>query len=98
MKKSSVFINVGRGNNVNENDLIKALKNKDISLAILDVFKKEPLPINHDFWNMENLIITPHISGYSYNNCKIIKIFWQNYNKFISWKKLKYQIDFEKWY
>ena len=44
MKKSSVFINVGRGAAVKEVDLIKALKEKLIAGAVLDVFEKEPLP------------------------------------------------------
>lgn len=98
MKKTSVFMNVGRGDNVNEDDLLNALQNKDISFAVLDVFKQEPLPQEHTFWNLENIIITPHISGYISNNDRIVEIFWKNYKKFIAWKQLDYQIDFKKWY
>jgi len=65
MKKEAVFISIGRGNVVDENALIKVLKAGEISHAVLDVFEHEPLPKGHPFWNMENVTVTPHISGLS---------------------------------
>ena len=65
MKKEAVFINVGRGNAVNEQDLLDALNHGEIAHAFLDVFQQEPLPENHPFWECENLTITPHLSGQS---------------------------------
>jgi D-2-hydroxyacid dehydrogenase (NADP+) len=50
MKKDAVFINIGRGSAVNEEDLIEVLKNQSIKGAALDVFKEEPLPESSPFW------------------------------------------------
>ena len=58
-----LFINIGRGNSVDENDIIKALEKKHIRQAILDVFKEEPLPDNSQLWDHPQCVITPHISG-----------------------------------
>lgn len=64
MKKSSYIINTSRGGIINEKDLIWALKNKMIKGAAIDVFENEP-KINKDFLKLENIIITPHIAGYT---------------------------------
>jgi phosphoglycerate dehydrogenase-like enzyme len=50
MKKDAVFMNVGRGATVNEDDLIQALKQETIKGAVLDVFKTEPLPTSSELW------------------------------------------------
>ncbi|MBF7083662.1 D-2-hydroxyacid dehydrogenase [Desulfallas sp. Bu1-1] len=65
MKPTSCFINIARGQVVNEQALVDALKNKLIKNAILDVFDQEPLPPDSPLWEMENVIITPHIGGVS---------------------------------
>lgn len=65
MKSSAYFINVGRGQTVNQDDLVQALQNKTIAGAALDVFDPEPLPSDYPLWKMENVIITPHVSGHS---------------------------------
>ncbi|MBN2368697.1 D-2-hydroxyacid dehydrogenase [Candidatus Woesearchaeota archaeon] len=63
MKKSCVLINVGRGGTIDEDALIEALENKKIKAAVLDVTREEPLPQNSRLWGIDNLIITPHVSG-----------------------------------
>lgn len=63
MKKEAVFINVGRGNAVKENDLLEALKKDELAHAFLDVFEKEPLPEDHPLWTSEKVTITPHLSA-----------------------------------
>jgi D-3-phosphoglycerate dehydrogenase len=63
MKNTALFINTARGGIVNEKDLIDALKNRDISGACLDVFEKEPLPIDSELRNLSNVILTPHTAG-----------------------------------
>lgn len=63
MKPSSFFINIGRGEIVNETDLINALKNNIIAGAGLDVFETEPLSTDSPLWDMENVIVTPHHAG-----------------------------------
>lgn len=60
MKKTAVFMNIGRGPTVQETDLIKALKEGTIAGAVLDVFKVEPLPQDNELWTMPNVLITPH--------------------------------------
>lgn len=60
MKKSAVFMNIGRGPNVNEIDLCKALHAKIIQGAVLDVFEQEPLPKTSPIWDAPNLFMTPH--------------------------------------
>ncbi|WP_375578362.1 D-2-hydroxyacid dehydrogenase [Marivirga tractuosa] len=58
-----LFINIGRGNSVNEEDLIKALDRKNLRQAILDVFKEEPLSQESPLWEHPQCVVTPHISG-----------------------------------
>jgi phosphoglycerate dehydrogenase-like enzyme len=60
MKPSSVLINVGRGSTVDEDALVDALRDKTIAGAALDVFAVEPLPSNHAFYGMENVLISFH--------------------------------------
>lgn len=80
MKKSAVFVNVSRGDTVDENALIKALEEKQIAGALLDVFHEEPLADNSPLWRIDNVIITPHASGISKNTTRrIIKIFEDSY-------------------
>ena len=60
MKKSAIFMNIGRGTTVNEPDLIQALKDETIGGAVLDVFEKEPLPKESELWGIKNLFMTFH--------------------------------------
>ena len=60
MKPTSVFMNVGRGITVNENDLIQALKENKIAGAVLDVYQVEPLPKESELWTLPNVLMTPH--------------------------------------
>lgn len=63
MKKSALFINIARASVVDEPALVKALEEGDIAGACMDVFSKEPLPEDHPFWDMKNVIMTPHIAS-----------------------------------
>jgi phosphoglycerate dehydrogenase-like enzyme len=65
MKPTAYFINLGRGETVDEEALAGALENKIIAGAALDVFHTEPLPENHPLWQLDNVIITPHVGGMS---------------------------------
>lgn len=65
MKPSAYFINVSRGGLVEHNALVKALKEKRIAGAGLDVVTPEPLPADHPLWTCPNLVITPHNSGFA---------------------------------
>lgn len=64
MKPTSYLVNLARGGVVDEEALIKALKQGQIAGAALDVFNQEPLPVDHPFWTMENVLVTPHLGGF----------------------------------
>jgi phosphoglycerate dehydrogenase-like enzyme len=64
MKPSSYFINLARGGVVDEGALINALESGQIAGAALDVFNDEPLPQDHPFWSMKNVIVTAHLGGF----------------------------------
>ncbi|MGE5374910.1 MAG: D-2-hydroxyacid dehydrogenase [Bacteroidota bacterium] len=93
----AVFVNVGRGNAVDEPALEKALREGRLAAAVLDVFDQEPLPQEHFFWNTPNLYMTYHTSAISYPE-DITRVFLENYQLYIEGKPLKYVVDFEKGY
>lgn len=64
MKPTSYLINLARGGVVDEPALIEALNDKRLAGAALDVFSQEPLPVDHPFWSMPNVIITTHQGGF----------------------------------
>ncbi|MBL1224750.1 phosphoglycerate dehydrogenase [Enterococcus sp. BWR-S5] len=100
MKKGSVFINVGRGRSVKTDDLIQALENGQISFAALDVFEEEPLSQDSPLWTMENVLITPHISGMTDGfKEKLLSIFLTNLESFITEAQLtRNQVNLDRGY
>ncbi|MBA31635.1 MAG: hydroxyacid dehydrogenase [Chloroflexi bacterium] len=83
MKKSAFIVNTARGPIVNENDLIYALENKIISGAGLDVFEVEPLPKEHKFVQLNNVILSPHLGYATVTNIK--EYMEISKNNIISW-------------
>ena len=65
MKSSAFFINIGRGETVDEASLITALQDGSIMGAGLDVFDDEPLTVDSPLWEMQNVILSPHVAGLS---------------------------------
>lgn len=63
VKKSTKFVNVGRGPSVDTEALIKAIDQGQISYAYLDVFEGEPLPVTSPLWERKEIIISPHVAG-----------------------------------
>ncbi|WP_047981094.1 D-2-hydroxyacid dehydrogenase [Ornithinibacillus contaminans] len=85
MKNSAVFLNIGRGDLVASETLLKAIKEGQLAHVVLDVFEEEPLPADHPFWQEEQVTITPHISGQSPNYMvRALAIFQDNLDKLIS--------------
>jgi D-2-hydroxyacid dehydrogenase (NADP+) len=84
MKSSSFLINIGRGELVDDDALIKALGSGKIAGAALDTFTREPLPPDHPFWKTKNLIVTPHVGGASdiYTE-QALPIFEENLRRFL---------------
>ena len=93
MKQNAVIINVARGQIINQNDLINALENKVISGAALDVFEKEPLEESSKLFDLDNVLISPHISG-NYQNYQsdMLDKFSTNLNRFVLEKELKNRV------
>ncbi|WP_306807288.1 D-2-hydroxyacid dehydrogenase [Mesobacillus jeotgali] len=84
MKDTAVFINIGRGDLVKDEVLLKALQEKKIAHAYLDVFYIEPLKESHPFWKMDNVTVTPHISSLTKNYMpRSFEIFKQNLHTYI---------------
>lgn len=103
MKKNAVFVNVGRGFVVNTDELTKALQKGLIKGAVLDVTEPEPLPKNHPLRYMENVLLTPHISGISWGKNKftrkrVLEIFCENILLDKNNEPKKNIIDFTKGY
>jgi len=63
MKPGAILVNVARGPVVNETALIAALRNRTIGGAVLDVFDTQPLPADHPYLSLRNVILTPHMAG-----------------------------------
>ena len=63
MPKHAAFLNTGRGAQVVEADLARALREEPGRFALLDVTREEPCPPEHEFWSLNNLLMTPHIAG-----------------------------------
>jgi phosphoglycerate dehydrogenase-like enzyme len=97
MKPSALFINAGRGSAVVEADLISALKQRLLAGAVLDVFREEPLPDDHEFWSTPGLIITSHTAAVS-SPAHIAQLFVENLKRFGASHALKGQVDFQQGY
>ena len=65
MKPGSYLVHISRGGVVDEKALLQALTDKHLGGAAVDVFTQEPLPPDHPLWKAPNLILTPHVSGFS---------------------------------
>ena len=65
MKPSAYLINLARGGVIDEAALVDAVQAKRIAGAGLDVFDTEPLPASSPLWDLDNVIITPHMGGMS---------------------------------
>jgi phosphoglycerate dehydrogenase-like enzyme len=88
MKPTAFLINIGRGEVVDEDALIHALETGKIAGAALDTFCIEPLPQEHPFWGMKNVIITPHVGGLSDISVEqVVSVFEKNLRFFLRGEK-----------
>ncbi|HEV8584729.1 MAG TPA: D-2-hydroxyacid dehydrogenase [Methylomirabilota bacterium] len=92
MKPSAWLLNIGRGGLVDEAALLTALRERRIGGAILDVFPTEPLPAEHPFWGLDNVVITPHISGPS-TPAEIAPVFNANLARWMAGRPLRHVVD-----
>ncbi len=99
MKPSAIFINVGRGPIVQEAALVRALREGWIAAAALDVFEHEPLPADSPLYDLENVILTPHVSGTSPRYLdRAVPLFCENLRRFLAGQPLLNLVDKERGY
>ena len=99
MKPGAYFINVSRGQLVDEGALIEALNSGHLAGAALDVFTEEPLPPDSPLWTQPNMIITPHISAYSTNMLnQVVDLFIENLKRYLMDEPLYNLVNLEQGY
>jgi len=99
MRRGAFFINIGRGMTTRLDDLVAALRAKEIAGAALDVFEQEPLPQDHPLWTMPNVLLTPHMAGYGpYLNDRRLQIIVDNLRAFASGGTLRNVVDKANWF
>jgi glyoxylate/hydroxypyruvate reductase A len=92
----SVLINVGRGDLVDEADLMQALDAGLLAGAVLDVMSIEPLPADHPLWLHPKIQLTPHISGYHLGDAT--RDIAENYRRLRSGEPLLHLVDLGRGY
>jgi phosphoglycerate dehydrogenase-like enzyme len=92
MRGSAWLLNIGRGAVVDEDALVTALRERRIAGAVLDVFAQEPLPADHPLWALDNVVITPHISGPS-TAPEIAPVFNDNLGRWLAGRPLRHVVD-----
>lgn len=95
--RKALLFNVGRGNALCETGLLSALDRGAIAHAFLDVFKQEPLPQSHPFWQHPAITVTPHIAAESFPH-QVMAIFRDNARRWLNHRPLRYTVDFQRGY
>jgi phosphoglycerate dehydrogenase-like enzyme len=96
MKPSTIVMNVGRGPVIDEVALVRALRSGKIAGAALDVFEEEPLPKEHPFWDMENVLLSPHCTDRTRDPDWLdlaMRIFLENFGRFTRGEELINLVD-----
>jgi phosphoglycerate dehydrogenase-like enzyme len=94
MKPDAYIVNVARGGVIDQDALVRALKEHRIAGAGLDVFATEPLPLRSKLWKLENVIITPHVSGGTPNyNDRAVDLFIDNLSRYLNGASLLNLVD-----
>jgi phosphoglycerate dehydrogenase-like enzyme len=99
MKRDGYLINIGRGAIVDLADLVQALQAREIAGAALDVFETEPLPADHPLWRFDNVILTPHVAGYSPRIAgRHLELLLDNVRRFVSGEPLRNLVNKAEWF
>jgi phosphoglycerate dehydrogenase-like enzyme len=94
MKQDAVIINLGRGNAITETALLQALREKWIRGAALDVFEVEPLPEGHEFYGMQNLLMSAHTADHTKTwQEDSMEIFLENFGRYRRGEALRNLVD-----
>jgi phosphoglycerate dehydrogenase-like enzyme len=99
LKRGAFIVNIGRGRLIDENALIAALEDGRVGGAALDVFTREPLDPASRFWDLPNVLITPHISGAMEDYwTPLMELFTENLRRFEAGRPLLNVVDKEAGY
>lgn len=99
MRRTAYLINVGRGAILNLADLVASLEARDIAGAALDVYEIEPLPAEHALWKFPNVILTPHVAGYSPLIAgRHLALLLDNLDRFVRGVELRNVVNKAEWY
>jgi phosphoglycerate dehydrogenase-like enzyme len=94
MRKDAILINIARGEVIDQDALVEALRAGTIAGAGLDVTTPEPLPESHPLWELRNVILTPHISGYTPGYFdSVLALFADNLARFVAGEPLRNVVD-----
>jgi len=94
MKPGAWLLNFARGALIVDEDLIEAVRSKTIAGAVLDVFRKEPLPSDHPFWTTEGIVVLPHIGGlHPQRDAAVAEVFVSNATRFLAGEPLETVVD-----
>lgn len=94
MRRSAYFLNFARGALIVDEDLIEAVRSRTIAGAVLDVFRKEPLPSDHPFWTTEGILVLPHIGGlHPQRDEAVAEVFIANARRFLAGEPLETVVD-----
>ena len=94
MKESAVLINVGRGPLIDEAALIDVLRHNRIRGAALDVFNQEPLPAGHPFYELKNVLLSPHAADHFSGWIEAaIRMFVRNFDHYVKGEPLENIVD-----
>ncbi len=97
-KRGAILLNVGRGRTVVTDDLVAALESGQIGGAGLDVTDPEPLPADHPLWQMDNVLITPHVAGRGGDRVRHGILLKENLRRFAAGEALLNVVDPELGY
>ena len=92
LPKGAALVNAARGAQLVEEDLLAALASGQISAAVLDVFREEPLPVDHPFWHHPRVVVTPHIAAFT-NPATASPIILDNIRRFEEGRPLLNRVD-----
>ena len=103
MKPKALLINCGRGSLIDTEALVRVLQAGLLGGCALDVVMPEPLPESSPLWDMENVILTPHISGSSFGHVqemedRIYRMAAENLRRYLDGESLLNRVDFETGY